>query len=42
MDEAEFCDRISLFYRGEAICDGSPDELKKMANAKTMMRLLSA
>lgn len=36
MDEAEFCDRISLFYRGEAIATGSPMELKKMAKAKTM------
>jgi ABC-type multidrug transport system ATPase subunit len=36
MDEAEFCDRISLFYRGEAIATGTPNELKQMANAKTM------
>lgn len=36
MDEAEFCDRISLFYRGEAIATGSPDDLKKQANAKNM------
>ncbi|MDD3435741.1 MAG: ATP-binding cassette domain-containing protein [Candidatus Gastranaerophilales bacterium] len=36
MDEAEFCDRISLFYKGEAIATGSPKELKTMANAKTM------
>lgn len=36
MDEAEFCDRISLFYRGETIATGSPSELKNMANAETM------
>lgn len=36
MDEAEFCDRISLFYKGEAIATGSPTDLKKMVNAKTM------
>lgn len=36
MDEAEFCDRISLFYQGEAIATGSPQELKNMANAVTM------
>ena len=36
MDEAELCDRISLFYKGEAIATGSPSELKAMANAKTM------
>lgn len=31
MDEAEFCDRISLFYKGEAIAVGTPDELKQQA-----------
>lgn len=36
MDEAEFCDRISLFYKGEAIAIGSPSELKEQAHAKTM------
>lgn len=36
MDEAEYCDRISLFYRGETIALGTPAELKNMANAKTM------
>jgi len=28
MDEAEYCDRISLIYRGRSIAMGSPDELK--------------
>ncbi|ANY81057.1 multidrug ABC transporter ATP-binding protein [Microvirga ossetica] len=28
MDEAEYCDRISLIYRGRSIALGSPDELK--------------
>lgn len=36
MDEAEFCDRISLFYKGEAIATGSPQELKDMVHAKNM------
>ena len=36
MDEAEFCDRISLFYHGEAIATGTPTELKNIVNAKTM------
>ena len=36
MDEAELCDRISLFYRGEAIATGSPAELKQMAGVNTM------
>jgi ABC-2 type transport system ATP-binding protein len=28
MDEAEYCDRISVIYRGRAVALGSPDELK--------------
>ena len=28
MDEAEYCDRIALVYRGQLIAVGSPDELK--------------
>lgn len=34
MDEAEYCDRISLIYRGRSIALGSPDDLKaKVANS---------
>lgn len=29
MDEAEYCDRISLIFRGKSIALGSPDELKR-------------
>ncbi|MCP3176723.1 ATP-binding cassette domain-containing protein [Desulfuromonas sp. KJ2020] len=29
MDEAEYCDRIGLIYRGQMIASGPPDELKK-------------
>jgi len=36
MDEAEFCDRISLFYKGQTIAVGTPDELKQKANANSM------
>lgn len=36
MDEAEFCDRISLFYQGETIAIGTPQELKNKANADSM------
>jgi len=36
MDEAEFCDRISLFYRGEAIATGTPKELKDMVKVSSM------
>ncbi|MCX5869859.1 MAG: ATP-binding cassette domain-containing protein [Deltaproteobacteria bacterium] len=28
MDEAEYCDRIGLIYRGQMIASGPPDELK--------------
>lgn len=28
MDEAEYCDRIALIYRGELIANGSPETLK--------------
>jgi len=30
MDEAEYCDRIGLVYRGKIIATGTPDDLKKM------------
>ena len=33
MDEAEYCDRISLFYKGETIAVGTPTELKQQAAA---------
>ncbi|WP_179209225.1 MULTISPECIES: ATP-binding cassette domain-containing protein [Haematobacter] len=41
MDEAEYCDRISLIYRGRSIALGTPDELKSSvatdANPKPTM-----
>lgn len=36
MDEAEYCDRISLFFKGETIAVGTPSELKRKAKAETM------
>ncbi len=36
MDEAEYCDRISLFYKGETIAIGTPAELKIKAKAQNM------
>ena len=36
MDEAELCDRISLFYKGQAIAIGTPSDLKKRSNANSM------
>lgn len=31
MDEAEYCDRIGLIYRGKLIASGTPDDLKEQA-----------
>ena len=31
MEEAEYCDRIGLVYRGKLIASGTPDELKQRA-----------
>jgi ABC-type multidrug transport system ATPase subunit len=31
LDEAEYCDRVALIYRGQTIADGSPDDLKERA-----------
>lgn len=35
MEEAEYCDRIGLVYRGQLIASGSPDELKVQARSAT-------
>ena len=29
MDEAEYCDRLALIYRGELVAVGTPLELKR-------------
>ena len=31
LDEAEYCDRVGLVYRGRIIAEGSPDDLKDRA-----------
>lgn len=33
MDEAEYCDRIGLIYRGQNIATGTPDDLKNKASS---------
>lgn len=33
MDEAEYCDRIGLIYRGQMIAEGAPDALKDQAQS---------
>jgi ABC-2 type transport system ATP-binding protein len=35
MDEAEYCDRIALIYRGETIASGTPDDLKQSVKTAT-------
>lgn len=35
MDEAEYCDRIALIYRGETIATGTPDDLKQLVRTPT-------
>ena len=37
MDEAQYCDRISLFYKGESIAIGSPSELKHKVSKNATM-----
>lgn len=37
MDEAEYCDRISLFFKGETIALGSPKELKEQIGKEVTM-----
>ena len=36
MDEAEYCDRIGLIYRGENIASGTPDQLKASAVTESL------
>jgi ABC-2 type transport system ATP-binding protein len=37
MDEAEYCDRIGLIYRGELIALGSPETLKQEAMTEDVL-----
>ena len=39
MDEAEYCHRVALMYRGKVIALGSPEELKHSLDAVTILRL---
>jgi ABC-2 type transport system ATP-binding protein len=36
MDEAEYCDRIALVFRGQIIAAGTPDELKEQATTREL------
>jgi len=39
MDEAEYCDRLALIYRGELIALGTPAELKERFMAETVIEV---
>ena len=40
MDEAEYCDRLGLIYRGELIALGTPDELKTRFMTEEVVEVL--
>jgi ABC-2 type transport system ATP-binding protein len=40
MDEAEYCDRIALIYRGELIASGSPEALKTELMREEILEVL--
>lgn len=40
MDEAEYCDRLGLIYRGELIANGSPEELKTRFMKEEVVEIL--
>jgi drug efflux transport system ATP-binding protein len=41
MDEAEYCDRIALIYRGELIADGTPETLKTRLMREDVLEVLT-
>ncbi len=40
MDEAEYCDRLALIYRGELIAQGTPEKLKHEAMHEDVLEVL--
>jgi ABC-2 type transport system ATP-binding protein len=40
MDEAEYCDRLALIYRGELIAQGTPEKLKREAMQEDVLELI--
>ena len=40
MDEAEYCDRLALIYRGELIAQGTPESLKREAMKDDVLEVL--
>lgn len=41
MDEAEYCDRLALIYRGEIIASGSPSSLKTEVMRQTVLEVMT-
>ncbi|MFA5072502.1 MAG: ABC transporter ATP-binding protein [Nitrospirota bacterium] len=39
MDEADYCDRLALIYRGKIIAEGTPDELKQKYMTKDVLEI---
>ncbi len=39
MDEAEYCDRLALIYRGELIAQGPPEQLKHEAMSEDVLEI---
>lgn len=42
MDEAEYCHRLALMYRGRIIALGTPPELKEQLRSHSLMNLISS
>ncbi|MEI8373709.1 MAG: ATP-binding cassette domain-containing protein [Planctomycetota bacterium] len=40
MDEAEYCDRLALIYRGELIAQGTPEKLKQEAMQEDVLEVV--
>jgi ABC-2 type transport system ATP-binding protein len=40
MDEAEYCDRLGLIYRGELIAQGTPESLKREAMQEDVLEVV--
>jgi ABC-2 type transport system ATP-binding protein len=39
MDEAEYCDRLALIYRGKIIADGRPSDLKERSMSRAVLEI---
>jgi ABC-2 type transport system ATP-binding protein len=39
MDEAEYCDRLALIYRGKIVAEGTPTELKERHMTRDVLEI---